>query len=230
MITRHLAQGETFAQILDEAEAAVRANPSILVCTPDSIASAVLLAVRWQLIIDDTVFLVPRPEEVRKPVGGGWRVVEEWRCKAIRHYRGDIEMVVRSGAARAVEAHCVYERELKSRPRRFKYEQGTNPSIYHAPIMSPDDRGPLVGAYAVAFRGTTLPPKIAAMSAKQIDAIRKEYSDPSIAEGELEEWFCLKTMIKQVTKALPRTPKLARLLAVYDAEDRRADAEEMLAA
>jgi recombinational DNA repair protein RecT len=101
--------------------------------------------------------------------------------------------VKRSGAARHVDAKCVYENEV------FRYEEGTHPFIEHHPIMDPTARGKMVGAYAWAMINQRTPIKIAVLSVAEIDEIRQKNSK-SHKEGPLEPWYACKTMVHQVTE------------------------------
>jgi recombinational DNA repair protein RecT len=135
----------------------------------------------------------------------------EKRAKALRDWKGDIELVLKSGAARKVDAKCVYANE------HFKHEEGTNPYIEHHPIMDPAKRGAMVGAYAFA-KLARYELVIAAMSVSEIDEIRQAKSK-SWKEGPLPAWYARKTMVHQVTQKIPKNPKLAAVLAEFEREE-----------
>jgi len=198
-----LPEGTSYQRVVREAYQAAARNPAILECTPASIVLAVGQAVAWDLTIGETVHLVPFNEKV----GNDY----EKRLKAVRDYKGDIELVVRSGAARSIEAQCVYKNET------FEHEDGTSPRILHRRIMDTKARGPLVGAYAIA-RLSHYNILIASMSVDEIDAIRQKHSK-QWKSGEMPAWYARKTLIHQVCKAIPKNPKLASILALFDKED-----------
>jgi len=201
-----LPVGVALQQVVSEVNRAVAENPDILECTPVSIVMAVSTAVKWDLEIGYTVHLVP------------FTVKGEKRLKALRDYKGDIELVVRSGAARKVDAKCRYEKE------HFIHHEGTTPYIEHHPIGDPAARGKMVGAYAYA----KLPHneiKIAYLSVAEIDEIRRSKSK-TWKDGELQPWYACKTMVHQVTKAIPKNPNLAPILREFEREEKEEEIPE----
>jgi phage RecT family recombinase len=161
-----LPHGVSLDRVVSTIHQVTADNPEILECTPASIIMAVGRGVKWDLDFGETVHLVPFNVKVSKRgEADRW----EKRAKAIRDYKGDIELVVGSGAARAVDAQCFYENEP------FKYEQGTNPFIEHHPIVDEKQRGKMVGAYGWA-RINVHVIKIAVMSVAEIDEIRRTKS------------------------------------------------------
>jgi phage RecT family recombinase len=203
-----LSPGISLERVVSTIYQVVADNPELLECTPASLIMAVGKGVKWDLEFGETVHLVPFNVKVsKKGQADRW----EKRAKAIRDYKGDIELVVRSGAARAVDAQCFYENEP------FKYEQGTSPYIEHHPIVDGVKRGKMLGAYAWARISVRDPIKIAVMSVAEIDKIRQEKSK-SWKEGPLPDWYARKTMVHQVTKAIPKNPKLAEVLRQFEEE------------
>jgi recombination protein RecT len=60
-------------------------------------------------------------------------------------YMGLIDLAMRSGKFRNIEAHIVYAKDS------FSYEHGSNPHIHHKPAYEEHDRGEQVAAYCIAF-------------------------------------------------------------------------------
>jgi recombination protein RecT len=199
-----LPPGVAIQVVVSEVNRAVVENPELLECTPVSLIMAVSSIVKWDLEIGQTAYLVP----FKTKVGDRY----EKRAKALRDYKGDIELVVRSGAARKVDAKCVYANES------FKYEEGTQPYIEHHPITDPAKRGEMLGAYAYAKLGR-YELKIAFMSVSEIDEIRQAKSQ-SWKAGVLPAWYAKKTVIHQVTKSLPKNPALAEVLRAFEKEEK----------
>ncbi len=204
-----LPHGVSLDRVVSTLHQVVADNPELLECTPASLIMAVGRGVKQDLEFGETAHLVPFSVKVSKENEKPERF--EKRAKMLRDYRGDIELVVRSGAARAVQANCFYEAEP------FKYEQGTNPFIEHHPIVDGVKRGKMLGAYAWA-RINVHTIKIAVMSVAEIDKIRQEKSK-SWKEGPLPDWYAKKTLIHQVTKDIPKNPKLAAVLAEFEREE-----------
>jgi recombination protein RecT len=224
-----LKRGVTYDRVLTEVYLAVRKNPQLQECTGESMLESVARCLVWDLVIGETVHLVPFSVKVKGV--NGQRDTWESRAQAIRDYKGDIELVVRSGAARYVDAQCVYKNEL------FEYEQGSDPFIKHRPILHVDSRGPLIGAYAVA-KISSRDLRIVWMSVEEIDAIRlklskqwkEEWVDGKKVPITLDKipWYAKKTVIHQVTKTLPKTPALQAALKQFADEDAELDREEAL--
>lgn len=204
-----LSQGVSLERVVSTIHQVVADNPELLECTPESLVMAVGKGVKWDLDFGETVHLVPFNVKVSKRNEADRF---EKRAKAIRDYKGDIELVVRSGAARAVDAQCFYENEP------FKYEQGTRPYIEHHPIVDTVKRGKMLGAYGWALISQRAPLKISVMSVEEIDKIRQEKSK-SWKNGPLPDWYARKTMVHQVTKSIPKNPKLAEVLSQFEEEE-----------
>lgn len=203
-----LPHGISFERVVSTIHQVVAENPDLLECTPESLIMAVGRGVKWDLDFGETVHLVPFNVNVAKrDAAPRW----EKRAKAIRDWKGDIELVTKSGAARHVDAQCFYENEI------FKYQQGTTPFIEHHPIFDVVKRGQMLGAYAWA-RISVHSLKIAVMSVAEIDAIRQEKSQ-SWKKGPLPDWYARKTMVHQVTKSLPKNPKLLAAMQAFKEED-----------
>jgi recombinational DNA repair protein RecT len=159
----------------------------------------VLLAVAkiqmWGLEIGSTAHLVPFGTT----------------CTPVADYKGLAELMVASGVARLVEAHCVYEKE------GFRLKRGTTTEIEHQPIADPKQRGAMIGAYAIVHvRGGY--PLVEYMAVSDIEAIRQEKSF-QWKKGPLPEWYARKTVIRRVAKYVPKNPRLAKILAEIDAEE-----------
>lgn len=205
-ITPLLPHGITLERIMPEVHRAVYKNPAILDCTPTSIIMAVGDTLRWDLAIGETVHLVPFREKVSTNPDR-----YEKRLQAIRDYKGDIELVVRSGAARGITAHNVYANEP------FKYHQGDDPSIEHEPILDPAKRGEFLGSYAIA-RLSFYQKKIVWLHATEIEAVRQAHSK-QWKLGPIPEWYGPKTCVHRVTKEIPKNPKLAGVLRAFALEE-----------
>jgi len=197
--------GSSFEQVLTETYLAVQKNADLLKCAPESLLSAVARSVSWGLRIGETVHLVPFGP----------------RCEAVRDYKGDIELVIWSGAARSIDAQCVYMNEMDATPPRFKLVQGSRPDVMHEPILMPSMRGKLAGAYAVA-RISQTEQRVVFMSTEEIDAIRLSKSK-SWKSGPLDAipWYARKTVVHQVCKMLPKTRRFVQVEAAFDEERMR---------
>lgn len=163
-------------------------------CSPMSVFMAVAKIAQWGLEVGETAHLVPFGSD----------------CVPVADYKGLAELVIASGVARAVEAHCVYEKEP------FRLKRGTSIEIEHHPIGDPKGRGPMVGAYALFHLrfGVVL---LEYMAVSEIDEIRQKHSK-QWKQGTLPEWYARKTVVRRGVKLLPKNPRLAERLAALDNE------------
>lgn len=163
-------------------------------CAPMSVFMAVAKIAQWGLEVGETAHLVPFGTD----------------CVPVADYKGLAELVISSGVARAVEAHCVYEKEA------FRLKRGTSLEIEHHPIGDPKARGPMVGAYALFhLRGGIV--LVEYMAESEINAIRQQYSK-QWKSGALPEWYARKTVVRRGVKLLPKNPRLLERLADLDRE------------
>lgn len=193
-----IARGVSWEEVLLEVNRAATINQDILRCDPQSIIMAVGIAVQTGLVIGKTIHLVP--------LAG--------KLQAWTDYKGDIELVLGSGAARAVDAQAVYENDF------FEYELGDTPFVKHRPALGAK-RGKLIAGYCIAWiNGTGTLKKITVMSLDQVEKIRaksKSWSPSKVPE--CPDWYVIKTCVHRNCKALPKNPRLARVLALFDHQD-----------
>src|SRR3954462_5627782 len=93
-IAPFLRPGVSLERVISTIHQVAAENPEILDCTPVSIVMAVGKGVAWDLEFGETVHLVPFNVNLAKK---GQTPRWEKRAKAIRDYRGDIELVKRAG-------------------------------------------------------------------------------------------------------------------------------------
>ena len=127
-------------------------------------------------------------------------------------YMGKKEVVMASGLVKNVYAELVYKHDY------FIVQKGTNPSIDHRPDYFIEDRGKIIGAYAVAFLSTGVN-HIEVMSIEDVMKIKgrspaadKGFSPWTTDDGEMIK----KTLLNRIFKALPKlasSETLMRLIA-----------------
>lgn len=161
-------------------------------CTPASVFLAVAQIAKWGLSIGETAHLVPFGTT----------------ATPVADYKGLVEMVVASGVARHVEAHCVYEKEP------FRIRRGTSTEITHEVIGDPKERGALIGAYAL-FHLRFGVVAVEYMAVSEIEEVRQGYSK-QWKKGALPAWYAKKTAVRRGVKLLPKNPALLAKLAQFD--------------
>lgn len=231
-----LRPGDSLERVLSEVWLAMQKNPELQECTPQSLMESTARILAWGLVIGEGAFLVPFKSKVKTREGDQW----ETRAQAIRGYQGVVQLIVNAGAARAMQAFCVYQNEIDQ--GRFKITEGSQPHVHHEPILIKSMRGPLVGAYARAIISQTVPPMVLWMDVEEIDAIRMKSSKSWKTEwvGERNnrkeiplplskiEWYAKKTPILQLGKYLPKTPKLEAVFAQLAREEAELDISDMV--
>lgn len=187
-----------------------RMNDKLAKCDPASVVMSIYQGA--ELGLDFTPSL-----------GEAYLVPFAGQCTFMPGYRGLMKLAMRSGRIESINATIVHGND------RFEWIEGTSPRIFHTPAPLGTDRGPMVGAYAVArIHGSDTPifTVMDAATIKQIKAkvvSRNKSGKPSpweIADAEPEMWR--KTAIRRLCKLL--TPLggmdgLARAMEVDDDED-----------
>ena len=203
LITPLLPEGVSYQRVIAAAILEGEKNPDILKCTPRSIMTAVAKTMQWGLEIGETAYLVPFNVNVAPQ---GAPKVYEKRLQAVAGYTGLAQLMVASRAIRHVEAHAVYEGD------GFELTHGTDARLYHSPIGDRKARGRLKGAYAILH----LPFGVKVwdyMPVEDIDEIRQKYSK-QWKQGACPAWYAKKTIVRQVSKLVPKDPRLSKVLAV----------------
>src|SRR3990167_4024024 len=134
----------------------------------------------------------------------------------IAGYQGLVQVMLR-GQTRVhdIRARMVYENEV------FEHLEGTNPQLVHKPLETPEERGAMRGAYAVAFfRDGNLPhPEYMPMCdlEKRREAAKKRNKGKeSDAWIEWSEEMYLRPPVHKLFKFLPQTEEGQKVLAYED--------------
>jgi phage RecT family recombinase len=218
--------GVDYEIVVAEAYRAAVKNPDILKCTPESIIDAVATVVQSGLTIGKTIHLVPNRTKVKgeKNEDGSDKYID--LLQAWNDYKGDVELVLRAGAARAVYAHAVYQNEIAQ--DRFSVTLGTNPDIVHRPFLDSTKRGALAGAYAVAVMDAHGRVKtVVWLTLADVEKVRA--NSRSWKPGKVAvcpDWYAIKTAFHALCKVLPKSEATAKILAIQERQQLQ-DAEEI---
>jgi len=169
-----------------------RKNPKVLNCTPDSIAKAIMDSAQLGLAPDGTL-------------GSGYIVPYKTTATFIPGYRGLIELARRTGVVSKMEARLVRQGD------HFREVLGSDPRLEHVPVALGDKRGPVIGAYAVAWLrdGGT---QFEVMTLEDLDAIRKASPSSSFSDSPWKNHpgeMMRKCPVRRLCKYLPLSPELA---------------------
>jgi recombination protein RecT len=182
-----------------------RKNPKLAQCEPASVFAAIIQASQLGLEpgLMGQAYLIPYGSE----------------CQLIPGYQGLVDLVRRSGLVKRIEAHVVYERD------KFTYRTGMVTVLEHEPCLD-GDRGEMRLAYAVAeFSDGGY--HVEVMGRQQIESIRdrgqnyknaQKYKKSTPWDTDAEEMW-RKTVIRRISKYLPKSAELAIAVSLNDAAE-----------
>lgn len=192
---------EVFMSVAYEA---ARTNPDLLeiaLHAPDSLMKALHDAAALKLVpngVLGSAYIVPRRNKNTQRKEAHFQV----------GYRGLVELIIRSGHVSHVESRLVYQKD------DFELTYGTTPGVIHHPYLE-GERGPLKGAYAVAFMRDGS--KVAEfMSVAQINAIRERAPSKSGPWTTDYEEMCRKTVVRRLAKSLPMSVEVQKAVELDD--------------
>ncbi len=212
-----LPEGVKPERVIAAVRTSVAGNPKIAECTPISIVQAVARAMQLDLEIGVNAYLIPRKQ---------WNPAtreKEMTCTMLPDYRAHIEMIVKSGAARSVEADVVREGDF------FEYELGLEPKLRHVPAHVAGARITHVyGIVRLRFGYS----QFVVLTREEVEAVRAKsqgWSDDALAKKgeatglEAVPWYAKKTAVIRATNLVPKNPRLAKWLGeverAYDPND-----------
>ncbi len=170
---------------------AIRQNPKLADCTPESFCGALLTAAALGLEpgLNGETYLVPYGRE----------------CQLIIGYQGMVKLFWQHPLAKHIDAQAVYERD------DFDYAYGLDPYLSHKPAFG--DRGDVIAYYAVASLTTGAKVFLVA-SADEVKEIRRGRVGSNGDVPDPMRWMERKTMIRQLVKMLPKSTMLQNAVAV----------------
>ena len=211
MMPKHITPERLFKTFL----VAANRNPVIFQCTQLSVMETVNRAAELGLDLSGTLgeaYPVPFKNKIKIPDGrGGTR--EEWvmQLQLIIGYRGLEKLAWQSGEVGMIDAEVVYERDS------FIFRKGFDPKLEWEPYRGGDDRGQVVGAYALFI--TKLGGRMARFMPKSdIEKIRNgaKSADSPAWRNHWDE-MARKTALRRVLKDAPlSTEKFVRAMEIDD--------------
>jgi recombination protein RecT len=141
---------------------------------------------------------------------GCWLLPYKGKVTPVPAYKGLVARAIEVGSIASMDAWGVYSND------HFTYKLGLSPDLIHEPPSLGQDRGELIGVYAIAI----LPDgekKFEVMSRSDCEKIRnntanwKAYPNQGVWK-EHEEGMFIKTAVKKVLKLVPMKPELRDLL------------------
>lgn len=195
---------------------ALRINPKLQMCTPESFLGALLTAAQMGL-------------EPNTPLGHGYLIPynnkrgDKWVMEASFQtgYKGLIDLCWRTGEFLNIYAHSVHEKDF------FEYEYGLESTLKHKP--SDGERGAVIGYYAV-YKLKNGGFGFAYMTVQQIKDHRDKFSKAADKAGnpwkENFDEMAKKTVLKKALKLAPMSIEGQRALAL-DGGIKREIADDM---
>lgn len=182
-------------------------------CSQESKQSAVLNIANIGLTLNPALnlaYLVPRYDRASKG----------FVCTLMPSYQGLVKLLTDSGSVTSCEAQVVYKND------EFVYELGTEAKIKHVPHFG-SDRGDIIGVYAIAHLHNGQR-QIELMNADDIEKVMEmSESYKAYKEGKARScvWIdhkpemCRKTILKRLTKYLPKTERYEQVANAIEADN-----------
>lgn len=191
---------------------AMRLNPDLAACTPQSLLGALFTLASVGLEpVNGTAYILPFNN--RTKVGNDWKTVKTAQC--LIGYKGLLQLFYRSDSALSLDVQTVFEND------RFSYEHGTDAFLKHQPAST--NRGNAIGFYAIARMrgGASLFRYMSAQEtlehgknhSKTYDSKAQKFYDSSPWATDFEA-MSKKTVVIQLAKLLPLSFELQRAISV----------------
>jgi recombination protein RecT len=192
---------------------AVKQNPELLQCDRRSLHKAVTMAARDGLMPDGKEgVILPQKEKVMVDGKETWIKSARWQAMTygIRKRARELDDIV-------IDAQVVHQND------HFRWLQGDDPRIEHEPAPLGQERGKMVGAYAIFKRGNSVLHR-EVMNEKQIEAVHAISRSPGgLMWKSFTEEAWRKTVVRRGSKTLPCSEKLRETLQgdddLYDVSD-----------
>ena len=114
------------------------------------------------------------------------------------------KLILQAGVARRIDVQLVHKNDT------FREVHGSEPRLVHELPAFGTERGPVIGAYAIAHFGPNVPPRWKAMTMAQIEKIRAKSHKWNPQEvAECPDWYAYKCCLRRLAKLLPDDPRLA---------------------
>ena len=188
----------------------IRTNPELSKCTPESFMGALFVSAQLGIEpVGGQAYLLPFNNS--RKVNGEWKSVKE--AQFVLGYKGLASLFYRHEKAVLLSWGIVHEKD------DFKYEYGTNASLFHRPATK--ERGPVVGYYVIANLAGGGKPFLYMSREDCLSHGRKHSKTYDKTKGTFyssspwatsEDAMCLKTVLIQLGKLLPLSVEIQRAI------------------
>lgn len=200
-LPKHLTPDRMLSIVMTE----IRKNPDLANCNQQSLISAVIQSSQLGLEPGSALghaYLIPFKNNKQGTTD----------CQFLVGYRGMIDLARRSGQVVSLSAQVIYENDI------FEFEYGLDEKLKHIP--SREDRGRLVGAYAIA-KLKDGGHQIEVMWKNEIDKVRDTSKAKNFGPwvSNYEE-MSKKTVIRRLFKYLPVSIEMQKAITLDESADR----------
>lgn len=173
---------------------AVRQNPALGKCSPESFLGALMTCSQLGL-------------EPNTPAGEAYLIPYGNVCTFVPGYRGLAKLAWQSGSITEMYAELVHAKD------HFTYRKGLHRDLVHEPHLG-DDPGEVIGAYAVVklAGGGVAFDYWTTEQIKRHEAAHAQRRSAR-APADLAGWMQRKVVLKQVLKLVPSSPELTQAVA-----------------
>jgi recombination protein RecT len=197
---------QKFAQEVNFAMQAMLNNPYLVTCAksdPDHLVEAIKNVGLTGLSLNPELRL-------------GYLVPFKGKIKFMSSYMGKIDILIRTGVVKSIQAELVYEKD------QFVYRKGVNATLEHTPDVFAKDRGELKGGYYIAVLANGQI-QYDVMPVDRIEEIKNR--SESVKNGKGSPWstdyteMAKKTIINWAFKSLPKTGISEDMIRAIEADN-----------
>ena len=181
---------------------ALRMNPKLQQCTPDSILGCLMISSQLGL-------------EINTPLGHAYLIPYGKECTFIVGYKGLLDLAYRTGNYIKFDAHAVYKED------EFDYRLGLNSDLSHKPHLGVREGKPI--CYYAYYTTKSGGSNFKVWSTEEIEAHGKKYS-PSFSRSS-SPWktsfdsMAKKTVLKDLMKLAPMSPEDKEMMSRLESDN-----------
>ena len=182
-------------RFISSAIAAVKQTPDLLKCTPRSLFNSITKSAQDGLLPDGREGVITVYNEKQKD--NTWQKVAQWNPMAwgLRKRARELDDII-------VSTSVVHQND------EFIYQEGDEPRIEHVPPPLDQDRGGMIGVYAIFRKGDAILHR-EVMNASQVNQVRAQSKQPDgimWTKFTTEAWR--KTVLRRGFKSVPCSENL----------------------
>ena len=205
--------GVNVETVIAQLWAVCQKTPQVAQATPQSLIIGLSLGVQTGGVLGSDWYLLP------------FKTNGKYEVTFAFDYKFLAACIVQAGGARSITAEVVRKNDT------FRVIKGTSPRIEHEEPALGKERGPIIGFYAVAHLGHSVPPKFFVMTLEEVEKIRaksKQWNPEKI--GKIcPDWYGMARVVHRIGKLLPKRPnaRMQALEQIMDSDARVDAAEEV---